>query len=80
MVPNTDLLDNHQLELAEALAEQGYVVHGHLDRLLEALDDADGLRRRQQEWPPINSGVHRQAMGLKGILDEEMGFLDGVGV
>ncbi|KAK5075164.1 N-acetylglucosaminyldiphosphodolichol N-acetylglucosaminyltransferase catalytic subunit alg13 [Lithohypha guttulata] len=30
VVPNTDLLDNHQLELAEALAEQNYVVHGNL--------------------------------------------------
>ena len=30
VVPNPDLLDNHQLELAEALAEQNYVVHGQL--------------------------------------------------
>lgn len=30
VVPNTDLLDNHQVELAEVLAEQSYVVHGNL--------------------------------------------------
>jgi len=31
VVPNTDLLHNHQLELAKVLAEQKYVVHGKLE-------------------------------------------------
>lgn len=75
-MPNADLLDNHQVELAEALAEQEYVVHGSLENLVQALSDAERLRARQKVWPPVNSGVHRQAKGLKGVMDEEMGFLD----
>lgn len=31
VVPNAELLDNHQVELAEALAEQEYVIHGTLE-------------------------------------------------
>ncbi|RMX85561.1 hypothetical protein D0867_15864 [Hortaea werneckii] len=76
VVPNPDLLDNHQVELAEALAEQDYVVHGKLEQLPKALQDAEQLRQRQKGWPPVNAGVQREAKGLKGILDEEMGFLD----
>ena len=58
------------------LAEQGYVVHGRLDNLPEAITAAEELRKKHKEWPPVNSGQHRRAPGLAGIMDEETGFLD----
>jgi beta-1,4-N-acetylglucosaminyltransferase len=76
VVPNSTLLDNHQVELAEALAEQEYVVHGRLENLAAALEESEKLRERAKKWPPVNSGTHRQARGLAGVLDEEMGYLD----
>ena len=76
VVPNEELLDNHQIELAGALAEQEYVVHGRLGQLTEALEDAEQLRKRSREWPPPNSGYHRQYKSLKTVIDDEMGFLD----
>ena len=51
-------------------------MYGRLENLEGALRKAEGLRVRMKTWPPVNSGVHRQAKGLKGVMDEEMGFLD----
>lgn len=76
VVPNSTLLDNHQIELAETLAEQQYVVHGAVENLIGSLQRAEDLRTRTKTWPPVNSGTHRQAKGLKGVIDEEMGYLD----
>lgn len=92
-MPNTDLLHNHQLELAEELAAQGYVVHGKLtwvfsDKpansdvdsaprdLASAIPESERLRKRKNEWPPINSGDPAQQRGLAGVMDDEMGWVD----
>jgi beta-1,4-N-acetylglucosaminyltransferase len=37
VVPNPELLHNHQEELAEILAKQEYVVHGKLEYVLSFL-------------------------------------------
>lgn len=76
VVPNPDLLDNHQVELAEELASQGYVVHGCLDALPEALHQSDLLREKRKAWPPDNRSHDPSGRGLAGVMDDEMGFVD----
>ncbi|KAI9806763.1 MAG: hypothetical protein M1825_006220 [Sarcosagium campestre] len=76
VVPNPSLLDNHQVQLAKALAGQGYVVHGRLDDLPRALLESERLRKTHKEWPPVNSGEDPSGRGLAGVMDDEMGFLD----
>ncbi|KAI4098976.1 MAG: hypothetical protein LQ339_006169 [Xanthoria mediterranea] len=75
-VPNTSLLHNHQVDLAEELARQGYLVHGHLDNLSAALAESDVLRKTRQTWPPQSGGADPSGRGLAGVMDDEMGFYD----
>ena len=37
VVPNSSLLDNHQEELAEEMAAQGYAVHGHIEFVVASI-------------------------------------------
>lgn len=76
VVPNSTLLHNHQVELAEELATQHYVVHGRLDKLSEAIPQVEALRERQKQWPPPTKGDYKYQAGLKGIMDDEMGWVD----
>ncbi|KAL8784433.1 MAG: hypothetical protein Q9213_003956 [Squamulea squamosa] len=76
VVPNTSLLHNHQVDLAEELAKQGFLVHGRLDNLSAALAESDILRLKRQTWPPQNHGADPSGRGLAGVMDEEMGFYD----
>ena len=85
-------MDNHQEELAEELAIQGYVVHGHLEytvsilytgQLLTWLSDlpaalgrSESLRNTQSPWPPADTGEDPAGKGLIGVMDDELGFVD----
>ncbi|KIW27776.1 uncharacterized protein PV07_07484 [Cladophialophora immunda] len=74
VVPNTDLLHNHQVELAEALAEQEYVIHGKLDNLAGSIASVDDLRKKMKKWPPLRSGEEKYKRGLEDVIAEEMGW------
>ncbi|KAL8940691.1 MAG: hypothetical protein Q9216_002678 [Gyalolechia sp. 2 TL-2023] len=76
VVPNTSLLHNHQVELAEELSKQGFLIHGHLDDLPKALRESEVHRKKLQAWPPNNRGADPSGRGLAGVMDEEMGFYD----
>ncbi|KAI0134699.1 hypothetical protein BJ170DRAFT_610891 [Xylariales sp. AK1849] len=47
VIPNTSLMDNHQLEFAVELDKQGYLLRGHLGKLDEAV-------KRMEDWQPAN--------------------------
>ena len=77
VVPNTDLLHNHQVELAEALAEQEFVIHGKVNELAASIEQAEQLRRKSKKWPSLRSGEEKYKRGLQDIVYEEMGWQIG---
>ncbi|KIV96527.1 hypothetical protein PV10_00379 [Exophiala mesophila] len=74
VVPNTDLLHNHQLELAEVLEQQEYVIHGKLDDLKSSIPQVEALRKKSRQWPPLRSDAHKYKNGLTDVIAEEMGW------
>lgn len=89
LVPNTTLLDNHQLDLAEELSRQKYAVvasTGSVSQLLSlhqliggsnlrsALSRIETERKTRVSYLSVNYRPNQKK--FKNILDEEMGFLD----
>ncbi|EEQ83644.1 hypothetical protein RJZ56_006624 [Blastomyces dermatitidis] len=75
VVPNPQLLHNHQDELAKQLAVSGYVIHGKLGSLAESMMGSEIFRQRMHEWPPSINQAHA-GKGLAGVMEDELGFVD----
>ncbi len=44
--------------------------------LIASVNEAEQLRKRMKGWPPPNSGVEKYKDGLKGVMAEEIGWVD----
>ncbi|KAF2642528.1 hypothetical protein P280DRAFT_395454 [Massarina eburnea CBS 473.64] len=76
VVPNTQLLDNHQEELAVAMEKSNYLLRGDVKNLSSAIHKSEGFRIKMSQFPPITSGKHRETKSFAAIMDETMGFMD----
>ncbi|KAI1360382.1 hypothetical protein F5Y08DRAFT_49048 [Xylaria arbuscula] len=70
-VPNPELMDNHQLEIAEEMESQGFLIHGTLGSVAEAVKKIDTMELKK--WPPGPSpGSAYQKGGLWEAINELM--------
>ncbi|KAF1922983.1 glycosyltransferase family 1 protein [Didymella exigua CBS 183.55] len=76
VVPNTSLLDNHQEELADAMERSGYLLKGHVERLVPSIQKSEEFRTKMSQFPPPTSGKHRETKSFAAIMDETVGFMD----
>ncbi|KAF2003674.1 glycosyltransferase family 1 protein [Amniculicola lignicola CBS 123094] len=76
VVPNTQLLDNHQDELATAMEKSNYLLKGDVNNLAKMIPLAEGFRIAQASFPPITSGKHRETKTFAAIMDESLGFME----
>ncbi|KAF2203608.1 hypothetical protein GQ43DRAFT_253574 [Delitschia confertaspora ATCC 74209] len=72
VVPNEQLLDNHQEELAKMLARQNYLIHGHLESLHLDIRRSVEFKEKKGSFPPITSGKQRVTAGAEAVLDSTL--------
>nr|ODN94889.1 hypothetical protein L204_04229 [Cryptococcus depauperatus CBS 7855] len=68
VVPNESLMDNHQVELANALGQDGYLLVSRIPELETKLKEFFGhWKDKQRDFPP-------RADTFKNVVNELMGF------
>ncbi|KAG8743691.1 N-acetylglucosaminyldiphosphodolichol N-acetylglucosaminyltransferase catalytic subunit alg13 [Ceratobasidium sp. 414] len=67
VVPNETLLDNHQVELANALGELGHLFASTPSTLVKTIQAYDSTKLK--DFPQFDGS------GFRTIMDEEMGFV-----
>lgn len=70
-VPNPELMDNHQLEIAEEMDSKGFLVHGTLGSVAEAVTKAYATTLRKWPPPPSASSAYQKG-GLWEAINELM--------
>lgn len=70
VVPNEELLDNHQEDLAVELEKQGYATFGKVNGLGDALRRNEERSKIRQAWPPAD----RCERGVMTFIDEDLGY------
>ncbi|KAK6864367.1 hypothetical protein PG995_000895 [Apiospora arundinis] len=66
-VPNTDLMDNHQVELAECFAESGWAIHSQIGHIHEAIEKS--VTFQPADFPP-RSPPGSKKRGLEQITQD----------
>lgn len=70
-VPNPELMDNHQLEIAEEMDSQGFLVHGALGSVAEAVTKVHAIKLRKWPPPPSPNSAYQKG-GLWEAINELM--------
>ncbi|KAJ5729891.1 uncharacterized protein N7483_004399 [Penicillium malachiteum] len=70
VVPNPDLADNHQEDLARKIDQIKWGVMGKIGNVAAAIDKADALRTRENEYE------EESVDSMNSAMDDELSFVD----
>ncbi|KAI1389840.1 glycosyltransferase family 1 protein [Hypoxylon trugodes] len=70
-VPNTSLMDNHQVEIAEEMEAQGFLIQGKIGSLADLVTE-DILNAPRKQWPPEPDPRSTYPGGLWEVIDSLM--------